>query len=195
MLSVIAQNVKLTLTPSYGTQVVAVYGYPAEAQEGGYVIHTGDLYQNEVKSVLVELAFHPYAQGEHRVLELNWEYVDVTESAVACSFKADITAAFTSDINLLNSPVNSEVQQQVELTKSAKVIEEALEAFDNGDLEHGQMLLKAQADQLLQMSVTMGSPIMAEESAKLYSQLENFEYSSKKRKELHQEKYRRMKRK
>lgn len=81
------------------------------------------------------------------------------------------------------------------MTKSDKVIKEVMEAFDHGDMETGQKLLKAQADQMLQMSVTMNSPIMAKKSAKLYSQLENFEYSSKKRKELHQEKYLRMKRK
>jgi Ca-activated chloride channel family protein len=118
----------------------------------------------------------------------------VTEGAVACDYSLDVAAEFTSNINLLNAPANTEVQQQVELTKSAKVIEQAMEAFDSGELEHGQMLLKVQADQMLQMSITMNSPMM-EESAKLYNQLDNFEYSSKKRKELHQEKYRRMKRK
>lgn len=195
LLSVISQNVKLTLNPSEGTEIVAVYGYPVDEQIGKPVIHMGDLYHNEAKSILVELVFHPHNPGEHNVLQLKWEYVDVTESAVACSFSIDVTASFTSDFNLLNEPGNAVVEQQVELTKSATVIEQAMEAFDNGELEHGQLLLKAQADQMLQMSVVMNSPILAEESAKLYSQLENFEYSSKKRKELHQEKYRRMKRK
>jgi Ca-activated chloride channel family protein len=195
LLSVVAQNVKLTISPTELTQIVAIYGYPVEKQQGKPVSYTGDLYQNEVKSILVELAFLPHKQGEHNVLQLNWEYVDVTEGAVACSFSIDVVAEFTSDINLLNESGNPLVQQQVQLTKSAKAIEEALEAFDNGDMDHGQTLLKVQADQMLQMSITMNSPIMAEESAKLYSQLDNFEYSSKKRKELHQEKYRRMKRK
>jgi Ca-activated chloride channel family protein len=192
LLSVVAQNVKITLIPSELSHIVAVYGYPLEEQLGKPVIHSGDLYQNEVKSILLELAFDPHTQGEHMVLQLNWEYIDVTEGAVACTYSVDVAAAFTSDINLLNETGNPEVQKQVELTKSAKVIEEAMEAFDNGDMEHGQMLLKVQADQMLHMSVTMNSPILAEESAKLYSQLENFEYSSKKRKELHQEKYRRI---
>ncbi|MFD0672245.1 VWA domain-containing protein [Cohnella sp. GCM10027633] len=195
LLSVIAQNVKLTLNPSDGTQIVAIYGYPAEEQSGKPVLQFGDIYHNEVKSILVELAFHPHIQGEHNVIQLNWDYIDVTESAVACSTQIEISTSFTSDINLLNEPGNAIVEQQVELTKSAKVIEDAMVAFDNGDMEHGQKLLKVQADQMLQMSIAMNSPIMAEESAKLYSQLDNFEYSSKKRKELNQEKYRRMKRK
>lgn len=67
-------------------------------------------------------------------------------------------------------------------------------AEQGGGNFYWQMLLKEQADQMLVMAVTMNSPLMAEESAKLYGQLENFEYSSKKRKELHQEKYRNMKR-
>jgi Ca-activated chloride channel homolog len=109
----------------------------------------------------------------------------VAEGAVACDYSLDVAAEFTADINLLNAAGNTKVHQQVELTKSAKVIEQAIEAFDSGEMEHGQMLLKVQADQMLQMSITMNSPMMAEESAKLYSQLDNFEYSSKKRKELH----------
>ncbi|MGI2295658.1 vWA domain-containing protein [Paenibacillus sp. GXUN7292] len=195
LLSVVAQNVKLKLIPSEGTQIAGLYGYPADNQAGHPVIYTGDFYQDEVKSILVELAFLPHSQGEHNVLQLHWEYVDVTENAAACSITIDVKAVFTSDINLLHVPGNPEVLQKVELTKSAKVIEEAMAAFDQGDMEHGQKLLKAQADQMLQMSVTMNSLVMVEESAKLYSHLENFEYSSKKRKELHQEKYRRMKRK
>ncbi|KIL37215.1 hypothetical protein SD71_00290 [Cohnella kolymensis] len=195
LLSVVAQNVKLTITPSEVTHVVGIYGYQVEEQQGKPVIHAGDLYQNEVKSILVELAFHPHTQGEHNVLQLAWEYIDVTEGAQACSYQVDVAAEFTSDINLLNQMGNPEVEQQVQLTKSAKVIESAMAAFDDGDMEQGQTMLKLQADEMLQMSVAMNSPIMAEESAKLYKQLENFEYSSKKRKELHQEKYRRMKRK
>ncbi|QCT01575.1 von Willebrand factor type A [Paenibacillus algicola] len=195
LLSVVAQNMKLRLIPSDGTVITGIYGYPVYDQEGNSVIYAGDIYQDEVKSVLVELAFHPHTQGTHKVLQLDWEYADVTENAAACSTSIDIEAAFTSDINLLNEPGNLEVIKNVELTKSAKAIEEAMEAFDQGDMHHGHKLLKTQADQMLQMSVALNSPAMAEESAKLYSQLDNFEYSSRKRKELHQEKYRRMKRK
>ncbi|GGD99872.1 hypothetical protein [Paenibacillus nasutitermitis] len=195
LLSVVAQNVKLTLNPPEGTQIVAIYGYPVEEQSGKPVLQLGDIYHNEVKSILVELAFYPHIQGEHTVIQLNWNYIDVTERAVACSTQIDVSASFTMDINLINEPGSAIVEQQVELTKSAKVIEDAMVAFDNGDMEHGQKLLKVQADQMLQMSIAMNSPITAEESAKLYSQLDIFEYSSKKRKELNQEKYRRMKRK
>ncbi|SDT08898.1 Ca-activated chloride channel family protein [Paenibacillaceae bacterium GAS479] len=195
LLSVVAQNVSLRLVPSDGTEIVGIYGYQTEDQGGHPVIYVGDVYQNEVKSILVELAFHPHTQGDHNVLQLFWEYVDVTENVAACSVGIPVRTAFTSDIDLLNAPENPELLQQVELTKSAKAIEDALIAFDRGDMEHGQKLLKVQADQMLHMSITMNSTIMAGESAKLYSQLENFEYTSKKRKELHQEKYRWMKRK
>lgn len=195
LLSVVAQNVSLRLVPADGTEIVGIYGYPVEDQAGHPVIYVGDIYQNEVKSILVEVAFHPHAQGDHNVLQLFWDYVDVTDSAAACSAVIPVWAAFTSDIDLLNAPGSPELLQHIELTKSAKVIEDALAAFDRGDMEHGQMLLKVQADQMLYKSIIMNNPLMAGESAKLYSQLENFEYSGKKRKELHQEKYRRMKRK
>lgn len=114
MLSVVTQNVKLRLIPSGETQIVGLYGYPVDDQEGHPVIHVGDLYQDEVKSVLVELVLHPHTQGEHNVLQLSWEYVDVTENAAVCSIIMDVMADFTSDINLLNVPGNTEVVKQVE---------------------------------------------------------------------------------
>ncbi|WP_138494063.1 vWA domain-containing protein [Paenibacillus pinistramenti] len=195
LLSVAAQNIKLTCSPSEGTQIVGIYGYPSEGNGEQSLIQMGDIYHNEVKTLLVELSFDPRAAGEHQVLQLSWDYIDVTESAAACSFSMEVSASFTTDISLLNEPGSAEVEQQVGVTKSAKVIEEAIKAFDTGNTEEGKHLLKIQADELLLMSVVMNSPMLAEESAKLYTHLDNFEYSSRKRKELNQEKYRRMKRK
>lgn len=175
LLTVAAQNAKLKLIPSDGTRIVGLYGYPADIQQGHPTIRVGDLHRGDIKFVLVELCLRPQAPGEHHVLQLYWEYMDTVRNAAACSVTTDVQALFTSDVELLNLPGNPEVVQQVELTKSAKVIEEAMAAFDRGDTAHGQQLLKRQADQMLRLSVMMNNRLLAEESAKLYSQLDNFE--------------------
>ncbi|MHA6482852.1 vWA domain-containing protein [Paenibacillus sp. strain BS8-2] len=193
LLNVVAQNMKLQVVPIEGVSITAVYGYPVSRQTDEVSISLGDLYQNDCKSLLVELQLPAYAAGEQQVLQLNWEYVDVTEGASAVNCQIDVAATFTKDLQLLSQEENVKVLQQVELTKSALVIEEAMQAFDSGDMQGGQQLLKKQADKMLHMSVQMSSPLMAEESAKLYEQLNDFEYSSEKRKVLHEEKYRRMK--
>jgi Ca-activated chloride channel family protein len=71
----------------------------------------------------------------------------------------------------------------------------AMEALDSGDFQAGKQMLKDQASHMLKISEVLAAPALAMESQKLFDQLENFEYSSKTRKELHEQKYRQMKRK
>jgi Ca-activated chloride channel family protein len=192
LLSVVAQNMRITLQTTDLTRVTNVYGYKMDEQK--HTVHVGDLYHDEVKTILVEMALHPHSPGTHPVLLMNWEYTDVTEGAVSCTFSSEVQAEFTNNINLLGLAGSDEVQKQVELTESAKTIEAAMEAMDSGDLQSGKQMLKEQADHMLKMSEVLAAPSLAMESLKLLNQLENFEYSSKTRKELHEQKYRQMKR-
>ncbi|MBP3966259.1 vWA domain-containing protein [Paenibacillus lignilyticus] len=194
LLNVVSQNMKLTLQTTDSTRITGIYGHKFEQYLGEYTVLVGDLYHEEVKSILVELSLDPHTQGMHPVLLLNWEYVDVSEGAAACSYSCEVHAEFTNNLQLLNLPGNVDVQKRVQLTQSARVIEAAMEAFDSGNMQGGQEMLKQQADQMLAMSVQLGAPILAEESEKLYNRLENFTYSSRTRKELHEQKYRQMKR-
>jgi Ca-activated chloride channel homolog len=193
LLSVVAQNIKLTFQTTGLAKVTGVYGYNAEQVSGQHTVHAGDLHHGEVKTILIELAMHPHTQGTHPVLFLNLDYMEVTEGAVACSYAYEINAEFTNDINLLGLAGNAEVQKQIELTESAKVIRAAMEALDSGDLKGGKQMLKEQADHMMKVSETLAAPTLAVESQKLFNQLENFEYSNRTRKELHEQKYRQMK--
>ena len=58
----------------------------------------------------------------------------------------------------------------------------------------GKDILSKQAAKLADKAHTLKDMELMEESQALYKQLENFHYSKQKRKELHQEKYRQMKR-
>jgi Ca-activated chloride channel family protein len=55
--------------------------------------------------------------------------------------------------------------------------------------------MKENATKLAVMADSLNDNELKEESEKMFSQMENFEYSQSKRKELHQQKYRQMKRK
>ncbi len=195
LLSVVAQHVHLTVKPADNVQVTRVYGYDAVSNDKSLDIKLGDLYHQEVKSLLLEVSFYPHTAGSHPILELEWNYIDVTETAVECRITQSVQAEFTNDIDLLNQSPNIEVEKQVQITASALAIEEAMKDFDSGDFESGKYKLKTQADQLLAMAVTADDAQLREESAMLYQKLENFEYSAATRKQLHNQKYRQMKRK
>jgi Ca-activated chloride channel family protein len=155
----------------------------------------GDLFDQEIKSILLEFALLPHKSGEHTLLNLEWSYVDVTEGAKVCTLVQEVQVKFTSDINLLQQPHNTHVEKQVKITESAMVIAEAIQAFDQGDEEKGKMMLQQQADQMLVMAVQSDDAELREESQALYNQLENFTYTNQTRKTLHEQKYRQMKRK
>jgi Ca-activated chloride channel family protein len=190
LLSVVAQNLKLTLHTTSLTRIIQVYGYKRDE----LTVHVGDLYHDEVKTILVEIAFPAHSLGTHPVLILSWEYTDVMAGAVTRTITSEVLAEFTNDIKLLSAAGNDEVQRQIEITQSAKVIEAAMEAMDNGDLQSGQLLLREQANHMLKMAEVLAAPSLVKESQKIFNQLENFEYSSETRKQLHEQKYKQMKR-
>jgi Ca-activated chloride channel family protein len=195
LLSVVAQNIRLTIKPSSQAEITHIYGYKAEDGEQGLSLNLGDVYDQEIKSVLIELAFHPQKAGKHEAAHLRWEYVDVTEGAKLCTYEYDVYAEFTNDLTLLDQPGNPHVEKQVIITESAGVIEKALPLFDSGDIEAGKQLLQKQADHMLLASVKTDDAQLREEAQVLYSQLENFSYNPSTRKTLHEQKYRQMKRK
>ena len=195
LLAIVAQNVHLTIRPSTHTEITHIYGYKADEIVNGLHLNLGDVFDQEVKSILIELRLHPHSAGMHEVAQLKWDYVDVTEGAKLCSYEYGISAEFTNDLGLIQQAFNPHVEKQVIITEAAMAIEKALPLFDNGDLDAGKTLLQQQADQMLLAAVQSNDAELREEAQLLYSQLEDFTYSSKTRKTLHEQKYRQMKRK
>ncbi|SDO86748.1 Ca-activated chloride channel family protein [Paenibacillus sp. yr247] len=193
--SIVAQNVQLAIQPSGATQITNIFGYNAHDVKDGLKLSLGDVYEQEVKSILIEFTLFPHTAGTHKIVDLQWDFVDVTEGAKMISLQHMVESHFTNDLNLIAHSPNPLVEKQVKITESAIVIEHAITAFDRGDEETGIMLLQQQADEMLVAAVKSEDAELREEAQLLYSQLENFTFSSKTRKTLHEQKYRQMKRK
>lgn len=175
LLSVVARHLRMTIRTSDYCRLIGIHGYVAEGGRGEYSASLGDLYGDEVKSLLLEITFEPHPAGERTVLLLDLEYVDVTEGAAIRHEQIEVKATFTKDLTVLETPENPIVIKQVQMMEAAKTITKAMEALDDGDLAGGQKLLKEQADQLLLHAIQSGDAELREESEKLYSQLEHFE--------------------
>ncbi|MBO9596243.1 MAG: VWA domain-containing protein [Cohnella sp.] len=196
LLSVVANRMTLTIRQADGAKVTNVFGYAAEARPGELKVNAGDLYGNEAKTILLEVAVSPREPGRHSVLELVWDYTDLADGIkTACSFTCEVHAEFTENGRLLDRQGESKVLEQVELAQSAKAIEAAMEAMDRGDLYSGQRMLRQQADQLRLKSDALDAPMLSEAADKLYGRLDdNFAYDSRMRKELHEQKYKQLRR-
>ncbi|WP_068603665.1 vWA domain-containing protein [Paenibacillus swuensis] len=189
LLTVLAQNLQLQLTPEPHVCIMNIYGIPA-GDSNKLTFQLGDLYHHEVKSLLIEISSTRQSAGIHRVLGAALQYMDVTGTVQAVEENMDIQAHYTQNVDLLDQPANPYVDQQVQITKSAEAIERAMHAFDSGELNEGQEILKHQADALLAQAILTDNVVLREESQLLYEKLENFEYSAGMRKELHAQKYR-----
>ncbi|MBB3111994.1 Ca-activated chloride channel family protein [Paenibacillus phyllosphaerae] len=194
LLSVVAQNVKITLQPSNHAQITGIYGYRAEEQDGVSMVQAGDLFGEEVKGLLIEMSIDPHASGTHTVLMATSEYIDVTEGAAACTLCCEVKGNFSSDLEQLAEPADPNVMNYVQLMRSAKTIETAMEALDQGDVETGKALLQMQADEMYQFAAENGDAQLQAEAELLAEHLPYFAYSGQMRKELHAQKYRQMKR-
>jgi Ca-activated chloride channel homolog len=195
LLSVIAQNVHFTIRPKKDVKIKNIYGYRYGESDQSYHMVLGDMYSNEVKSILIECSLPSRDIGLQDIFDIEWSFVDVTDGVKDIKCNLNIPIEYTTDILKLSSETDTHVDKQVEITKSAKALEEALELFDHGQYEAGKELLYKQAKQMSEKAVYMNDEELMKESKELYSQLDNFEYSQKRRKELHNQKYRQMKRK
>jgi Ca-activated chloride channel homolog len=194
LLSIIAQNLQFTLNPKAGVKVHQIYGYRYEQQNHSFQLALGDSFSNEVKSILVECSLPANAAGLQDIFDIEWSYVDVTNGINNYTFQLNIPVEYTMDLERLTAKADTHVDKQVEITKSAKALEDAMELFDHGHYEAGKKLLYNQAQQMSAKAASLNDEELLKESKDLYSQLENFEYSQKKRKEMHNQKYRQMKR-
>lgn len=104
-----------------------------------------------------------------------------------------IPIEYTTNIDLIQNN-NTHVEKQVHITQSAQAIELAMNAFDEGDYEAGHTIMKENATKLAVMADSLDDAELKVESDLMFSKIENFKYSQSKRKELHQQKYRQMKR-
>ncbi|MFD1019772.1 VWA domain-containing protein [Thalassobacillus hwangdonensis] len=194
LLSVVAQNITLTIKPKKGAEIHNVFGYQEKHEEDGVRVSLGDIFSKETKSVLIECALPAGDPGTRPMFDVEWSFVDVTDGVkeYSCSYQVPFT--FTNDLEKLSEASSTAVDKQVEITQSAQKLEQALQLFDEGNLEEGKDLLYANAQHLQSYAEETGDEEILKESATMLDQLEHFEFTKHTRKALHAEKYRQMKR-
>lgn len=197
VLSVLAQNVRMELIPSETARITNVFGYKSVGKNGGVEFGLGDLYDQEVKSILIEIDLFPHDVGHYPVLKLKLEYVDVTESVKACVVEMSVSAEFTDQAGLLSLPKDAAVEKQVKITETALAIEKAIHAFDSGHKEAGRSILQDQVQYLRRRADVTDDAELREQADMLSERLNNMEDTpmALTRKALHSQKYMTMKRK
>jgi Ca-activated chloride channel homolog len=131
LLSVVAQNVRVkAILPANGVKLENVYGYEYETKGDTLLVDFNDVFSEETKAVLIELAVH----GRESLLDfkVELEYDDVAGSFLKKNERLSIAMENTGDSLKHEEHKDAEVQRNIVLFKSIDNFEKALKFVDEG---------------------------------------------------------------
>ena len=157
LLSVVAQAVRVVATGGEGCRVTAVLGYEPVFSAGKALIDLPDLYEDETKTLIFEIAHPALPVGEHELVRVNLAYVDALNilNTVEISIAARLKAAEGPPEEY---QPDFEITKAVELTRTALAKDEAITAMDQGDLKAGRRRLEERLISLEKLSAAAPAP-------------------------------------
>jgi Ca-activated chloride channel homolog len=189
LLSLVAQNVSVTVEPAAGVSLTAVHhAYPRASTAAGIRLDVGDLYAREPKAVLIEFLLPPAAAGEERTLALvciRAQLLQADGSVVRHEVDLPLRVR-AGDVPV----VDPAVRRELLLLDAACARSDALAAAGAGDLATAEERLRHSADRII--AAAAADPALAEEAADLVLLADRFaarEIDEADRKYLYQRAY------
>ncbi|MBN1200786.1 MAG: VWA domain-containing protein [Anaerolineae bacterium] len=149
LLSVVGQNLVITISLSPDVRMVRqLNAYPAESGEAQVTFKLGDLFADELKTLLLELSIPALQElGEVEVARLRFDYDELGPDAVAHrTLELPIVVNTVPPERYEKLAPNPDVQQTALLLRAARAREEAIEHADRGEFGSASQVLNAAAD-------------------------------------------------
>jgi Ca-activated chloride channel family protein len=158
LLSVVGQNLVIALTLSSKVSAVKYLNtYPMEKGAGNMTFRLGDLFADEIKTLLLELTI-PALQtlGEVEVAWLRFDYDELAEERVTHrTLELPIKVNAVRDEDYHEGAPNAEVVRTALLLRAAQAREEAIKYADKGEFDKAKQTLSDIADSI-QRSIQQG---------------------------------------
>ena len=164
LLTVIGQNLVVTLrTTGVVTEVNQLNTYPIEKFEKNISYRLGDLYSDELKTLLLELTIPKFNTiGQFEIAKLKFEYDEIGEEKVEHRvLELPITVNAVYEEEAQDQIGNQEVLKSALLLQAARAREEAIQFADIGSFEQASEVLTKAAD-AIQESGLDDSELLAE---------------------------------
>ena len=146
--SVVARDTRLIVDLGAGVELLGLKGFSHERRAGKLVVQLGAFYSEQQKDILMDLAVSSGTQGEREVLEAGLHFDDVTgEEDRSVHSDATLVAVGTSEEPKL-AEVNDSVMRRVEQLNYAENVQQATEAFDEGDRKEAKSIIEKQRKRL-----------------------------------------------
>jgi Ca-activated chloride channel family protein len=136
--SVIAQNAALYITLGDRVHVNDVVGCEFRKETEQQIIPVGDLYANETREFTIEITI-PEGSGKRIIAsgELRYE----SENIIASVPKFSVSVTYTKDFAEVERNRDIHAQAKADIAVSARKVEQAMQAMDNGDQAAAQLRL------------------------------------------------------
>lgn len=151
LLSVVGQNLVIRLTLSADVRMLRQLNtYPVETQGGKLIFRLGDLYTDEVKTLLIELFIPALEQlGEVEIARIRFDYDELLGDEVHHrSIELPIVVNAVAAGELPEQAANQEVTKSALLLSAARAREEAIKQADRGRFDDARQTLTTAADQI-----------------------------------------------
>lgn|SRR5574341_1614632 len=149
LLNVVGQNLVITLTLSADVKMIRQLNtYPAEAQDRVITFRLGDLYADEVKTLLLELSIPALETlGEVEVARLRFDYDELLEDqATHHTVEIPIMVNVAAAGELEGREPNREVVRSALLLQAARARDEAIKQADRGEFDAARDTLGGAAE-------------------------------------------------
>lgn len=156
LLTLVGQNLTITVSPTeLVTEITQLNAYPTQPQGKGVSFKLGDVFAQEVKTLLIELSIPSLSTlGEQRVATLHFEYDEIDGNTTKHLSREMPVMVKIAPSHELPPPPDATVAQSVLLLKAAHARQEAVQAADKGDYEGASRLLRTVAEAIDAVPIT-----------------------------------------
>jgi Ca-activated chloride channel family protein len=175
LLKIVGQNLTISFLPgAHVADVQQLNAYPEQRDGRNRLFRLGDIFGNEVKTLVLELQVPALASlGEMQVATLRFEYDDVSADGTSHHVREfPIMINVSPDGASAGSP-NAEVTRSVLLLKAAQARDEAVNAADRGNFKHASEILRNAIDNIERSGIVDDN--LRDESVALREQASRFD--------------------
>ncbi len=178
LLNVVGQNLVITLelTPQVAS-VQQLNAYPTESADGRVTFRLGDIFGQEIKTLVLELGVPALREiGERQIALLRFEYDEIAPDRTQHRVIEVPVRVNVAQAGALPPTVNADVRRSVLLLLAAQARREAIKSADSGEFKEASQFLRAAADMIAQSS--LDSEDLDEERESLLRQAADLEYGA-----------------
>lgn len=144
LLNVVGQNLTISVIPT-GKEISALKqlnAYPVETTDTQTQFRLGDIFANEVKTLVLELDIPALAQlGQITIATLRFEYDEIIDGTTT-HHSEDFEVKLNIKQTVENTALNTDVAESVLLLQAANARRDAIKQADKGNYQEASSLLR-----------------------------------------------------